>query len=264
MAKGRPILATLVMVLGIFALAVPGSSNFAGEFAILAGVFEHGLGLRGRRRGRDRARGALRAAADLRDPPRAARRRRCARSPTTSSAPSSCSSCRSSRSSPCSRPGRPAISERSFPADAPASFIGAQSAEGPGRAVIPTPEVDWLALSPTLALLGLSAVTLLGAVIVPRAWERRLLGRRLAGRVRDLGRLRGNRLRALAGRRQPDRRVDDARPARGVRGPRDRARRARRRARLGRRRAVVTTSASTTRSSPRRPPGWSSSSRPGT
>ena len=35
--------------------------------------------------------------------------------------------------------------------------------------MIPTPKVDWLALSPTLALLGLSAVTLLGAVIVPRA-----------------------------------------------------------------------------------------------
>ena len=43
-AKGRPVLATLVMILGIFALAVPGSANFAGEFAILAGVFEHGWG----------------------------------------------------------------------------------------------------------------------------------------------------------------------------------------------------------------------------
>jgi NADH-quinone oxidoreductase subunit N len=38
--------------------------------------------------------------------------------------------------------------------------------------VIDTPSVDWLALSPTLALLGLSAVTLLGAVIVPRAYLR--------------------------------------------------------------------------------------------
>ena len=35
--------------------------------------------------------------------------------------------------------------------------------------MIDTPSVDWLALSPALALLGLSAVTLLGAVIVPRA-----------------------------------------------------------------------------------------------
>jgi NADH-quinone oxidoreductase subunit M len=44
MAKGRPMLATLVMVLGMFALAVPGSANFAGEFAILAGVFARGWG----------------------------------------------------------------------------------------------------------------------------------------------------------------------------------------------------------------------------
>ncbi len=43
-AKGRPLLATLVMVTGMFALAVPGSANFAGEFAILAGVFAHGWG----------------------------------------------------------------------------------------------------------------------------------------------------------------------------------------------------------------------------
>ena len=38
--------------------------------------------------------------------------------------------------------------------------------------MIETPKVDWLALSPTLALLGLAAVTLLGAVLVPRAWQR--------------------------------------------------------------------------------------------
>jgi NADH-quinone oxidoreductase subunit M len=44
MAKGRPILATLVMTLGMFTLAVPGSANFAGEFSILAGVFSHGWG----------------------------------------------------------------------------------------------------------------------------------------------------------------------------------------------------------------------------
>ena len=38
--------------------------------------------------------------------------------------------------------------------------------------MIDTPSVDWLALSPTLALLAVSALTLLGAVIVPRASER--------------------------------------------------------------------------------------------
>jgi NADH-quinone oxidoreductase subunit N len=38
--------------------------------------------------------------------------------------------------------------------------------------VIDTPSVDWLALSPTLALLAVSGITLLGAVIVPRTVER--------------------------------------------------------------------------------------------
>jgi NADH-quinone oxidoreductase subunit M len=42
MAKGRPALATLLMTTGIIALAVPGSASFAGEFLILAGVFDEG------------------------------------------------------------------------------------------------------------------------------------------------------------------------------------------------------------------------------
>jgi NADH-quinone oxidoreductase subunit M len=44
MARGRPALATLLMTAGIIALAVPGSSAFAGEFLILAGVFDEGWG----------------------------------------------------------------------------------------------------------------------------------------------------------------------------------------------------------------------------
>jgi NADH-quinone oxidoreductase subunit M len=44
MARGRPALATMLMVTGIIALAVPGSSAFAGEFLILAGVFSSGWG----------------------------------------------------------------------------------------------------------------------------------------------------------------------------------------------------------------------------
>ena len=39
-------------------------------------------------------------------------------------------------------------------------------------APIATPKVDWLALSPTLALLVAAAVCLLGAVLVPRAGRR--------------------------------------------------------------------------------------------
>ena len=38
--------------------------------------------------------------------------------------------------------------------------------------MIDTPKVDWLALSPTMALLAVAGITLLGAVIVPRAAER--------------------------------------------------------------------------------------------
>ncbi len=38
--------------------------------------------------------------------------------------------------------------------------------------MIDTPKVDWLALSPTIALLAVAGITLLGAVIVPRAAER--------------------------------------------------------------------------------------------
>src|SRR5262249_16015313 len=43
-AKGRPILASVLMAAGMFTLAVPGSGNFAGEFLILTGVFRQGWG----------------------------------------------------------------------------------------------------------------------------------------------------------------------------------------------------------------------------
>lgn len=42
MARGRPVLATLLLVTGMIALAVPGSTTFAGEFLILTGVFSAG------------------------------------------------------------------------------------------------------------------------------------------------------------------------------------------------------------------------------
>jgi NADH-quinone oxidoreductase subunit M len=44
MARGRPALATLLMTAGIISLAVPLSTTFAGEFLILAGVFQQGWG----------------------------------------------------------------------------------------------------------------------------------------------------------------------------------------------------------------------------
>jgi NADH-quinone oxidoreductase subunit M len=44
MGRGRPALATMLMTTGVIALAVPGSSAFAGEFLILAGIFNTGWG----------------------------------------------------------------------------------------------------------------------------------------------------------------------------------------------------------------------------
>ncbi len=41
LARGRPVLATVSLVVGMAALAVPGSSVFASEFLILLGAFEH-------------------------------------------------------------------------------------------------------------------------------------------------------------------------------------------------------------------------------
>src|SRR2546430_11882118 len=44
MARGRPALATVLLTTGVISLAVPLSSAFAGEFLILAGVFQRGWG----------------------------------------------------------------------------------------------------------------------------------------------------------------------------------------------------------------------------
>jgi NADH-quinone oxidoreductase subunit M len=44
MARGRPILATVLITTGVIALAVPGSTAFAGEFLILNGIFTQGWG----------------------------------------------------------------------------------------------------------------------------------------------------------------------------------------------------------------------------
>ena len=44
MARGRPVLATVLIITGVMALAVPGSGAFAGEFLILNGVFTRGWG----------------------------------------------------------------------------------------------------------------------------------------------------------------------------------------------------------------------------
>jgi NADH-quinone oxidoreductase subunit M len=40
MARGRPVLATIVIIVGVATLAVPGSSAFASEFLVLLGAFQ--------------------------------------------------------------------------------------------------------------------------------------------------------------------------------------------------------------------------------
>ena len=111
------------------------------------------------------------------------------------------------------------ITERSFPAE-PARRVHRLAAGA--RAVIDTPSVDWLALSPTLALLAVAGITLLGAVLVPRASERAfsvavsVAGLRGVGGAGRLG------LRPLARAVGGRGRVDDARPARRARGDPDR------------------------------------------
>jgi NADH-quinone oxidoreductase subunit M len=44
MARGRPILATILITTGVIALAVPGSTAFAAEFLVLNGIFDIGWG----------------------------------------------------------------------------------------------------------------------------------------------------------------------------------------------------------------------------
>jgi NADH-quinone oxidoreductase subunit M len=44
MARGRPVLATILITTGVIALAVPGSTAFAAEFLVLNGIFAVGWG----------------------------------------------------------------------------------------------------------------------------------------------------------------------------------------------------------------------------
>ncbi len=73
MARGRPALATILMITGVIALAVPLSTAFAGEFLILAGVFMQGWAWAVIGAVVDRARGDVHASADLGCAPREGR-----------------------------------------------------------------------------------------------------------------------------------------------------------------------------------------------
>ena len=195
------------MVVGMLTLAVPGSVNFAGEFAILAGVFTQGWGYAAvgavaivlaamytlrlisavLHRGRGEA--VRDESLDLRFGELALVVPLVAILLALSAWPAS-------------------ITERVFPGAPPVVVVG-------GFAVIlaasiATPKVDWLALSPALALLAAAAVCLLGAVLVPAGGTAGLLRDGRRSRVRRRRRAGRRRVRPLARAAAADRRVDDA------------------------------------------------------
>src|SRR6185312_12227397 len=120
------------------------------------------LGLCGGRRGRDRARRDVRAPADLGDPPRPPRERAArVRRPRRRRARLRAAARRDPRGALRLARARHRALVPARPADLVHRRAGA-------RSVIQTPHVDWLARSPTPALLGAAAIALLGAVTVPR------------------------------------------------------------------------------------------------
>ena len=147
MARGRPALATMLMTTGVIALAVPGSAAFAGEFLILLGVFDEGWGWAVVGAVGDRARRDVHAPADLGRAASVARlggeRRRARPSPGRARDPRAAARLR-------------ARALRVAGGDQRARVPGRRrSARGGGAVpVIPTPSIDWLALSPTLAPLA--------------------------------------------------------------------------------------------------------------
>ena len=170
MARGRPALATVLMVTGVIALAVPGSTAFAGEFLILTGVFDTGWGwavvgaiaivLAAMYMLRlisavlhEREGSAVKRR--TRPPPRGAGSARAARRP-----PAGVVRVAGGRHRPQLRPD--------------VLLPGAREPPGAVRvmlAAIPRPEVDWYALAPLVILLGGSCVCVLAAVLLPESWR---------------------------------------------------------------------------------------------
>ena len=145
MARGRPALATMIMTAGVISLAVPLSTTFAGEFLILAGVFQQGWAWAVDRRRRDRAGGDVHAPRDLRRAARGRRpgRTRCCARPARRRARGR----RAARRSACSGLG---VAEPDLAArvrrrqSAPAGARSLREA----RQVIVKPHIDWFALAP--------------------------------------------------------------------------------------------------------------------
>ena len=169
MARGRPALATVLMTAGVIALAVPGSTAFAGEFAILAGVFQTGWGY-----------AVVGAVAIV----LAAMYMLRLISAVLHQSPGPAVS-------PAALDLRPAELGVLVPLVALLLVLSAWPAAITDRsflrrrrlerrrsgvqvilAALNTPHIDWLALSAPLALLGAGGVNLLAAVLVPRRAQR--------------------------------------------------------------------------------------------
>ena len=253
MARGRPSLATVVLIAGMIALAVPGSATFAGEFLIMAGAYEQGwgysvvvaLGI------------VLAAMYTLRvisailhvKPGRAVREEALDL-----------------------RAGELALVlplllillglSRSGPRSSARARSSPRGTTRGDPAVIDTPTVDWLALSPTIALLAAAGVALLSALLP--AWMRKSVAAAAAivGFVLAAV-LAGVRLRRELDAGGAPRGDDGPRPARGDGA--GHPRRDRRRVVLARGASGgARTTRSTTRSSRPQAPGWCSSSAPRT
>ena len=164
MARGRPALATVLMTTGVIALAVPLSSAFAGEFLILAGVFQAGWGwavvgavaivlaamyvlrLISAVLHRDVGPAVSDSALDLR--------------PAELGVTVPLLACLLALSV-----WPAAITQHSFRGDR-------AGRRGGGVQVIDRPHIDWFALAPVNALLVATALALLCAVLVPRGLRR--------------------------------------------------------------------------------------------
>ena len=177
MARGWPALATVLLVAGMVALAVPGSVSSPGSSSMMAAVYDEGWGYAA-----IVALGIVLAAmytlrlisAVLHVRPGAA-----VRDEALDLRPGD----QRARPPPCRVPARALrfglhSSASSFQGDRPAEVIAE------GFRVIDTPSVDWFALTPTLALLAAGGVALMATVLLP-AWMRRAdrRGRLLAGFV---------------------------------------------------------------------------------
>ena len=231
MARGRPALATVLMATGVIALAVPGSTAFAGEFAILAGVFQQGWGyavvgavaivlaamyvlrmISAVLHTEAGAGGVATSALDLRRGELAIVVPLVAILLVLSAWPA-------------------AISERVTGSNLSASIRAHEGVAVVEEVIasIPRPPIDWFAISPWLSLLAAAGVCLMVAVLVPTS-VRKLV----AASVAAAGFIAAFVFAALAlrperNRQERDRRRRPARPARRAGGDHRRRRRARRR-----------------------------------